>query len=195
MRKLLAAAGLLALAACGPSEPAEEAAAPAEPTQEEMGTDDPSVPFTPEPVAGPSTWQAMSRTAESFTGDIVITPLQRIGPNDTPSIRIAGANGLTYETNLIPGGAEQGSVDWARIFTPAPADLTQIEFHGVESEVVPQNLDNGGFCDQTFALAITPPMRQADGSEVLSIAAFSGDRWPPQGEPPLCGTFSYVRTP
>ena len=72
---ILAAASLFAVAACQPeTKPAQESAA-AQATLEELGQDDPDIAFEPAPVGPPKTYEAMSKTAMSFTpGKLTVTP-------------------------------------------------------------------------------------------------------------------------
>lgn len=186
---------ILALAACEPAKPAEEATAP---TPEEMGQDDPNIPFTPAPVDEPRTYEAFSKTAMSFTpGVLTLTPTPQKSENLPSGAVFAFGNGIIYETTLSPGGATMGGadkiIDWKTYFidtSGAPIDLEKIEMYSVDTETVPPGTPNGGFCDKTSFLA-TYTVRSL-GAEDLTIAAFSGDQWPPKDETALCGTFSYA---
>lgn len=189
---IIALAALLA-AACGES-PVQTAA---EPTPEEMGMDDPNAPPSPDPEIAPVTFEAMSRTAESFTGAITLEALPRVGPNAAPRMKLTAANGLTYVTELVPGGELQG-IDWSILFG-APIDpsnrssLTSVDVHVVQEETVPPGLTNGGLCGQdgVFAIAMAMPIEGAGGS-YIGVAAFSGDVWPPESEAALCGIYNYL---
>jgi len=197
MRALvLTTASLIALAACQPeTQPASEAAAIA-PTPEEMGQDDPSVPFTPAPVASPRTYDAYSKTAMSFTpGSLVLTETPQASSNLPAGAIFAFTNGYTLKATLMPGGAQQGGnpVDFSKIFvdlTGAPIDVAKVVMYQVDEETVPETgASNGGFCKKTSYLA-TYTVR-SPGAEDMTIAAFDGDTWPPAKETALCGTFTY----
>lgn len=193
---LVALCALLA-AACGPS-PTD---APAEPTPEEMGQDDPDAPMEPPPEPNPVTFEAMSRTAEAFTGAITLTAEPRSGPNAPPAMKLVAANGLTLHTELIPGGAEQATViDWKALFGQdvvasgnAAPGAPSIDMHSVFQEDVPATATNGGLCgaEPTSFLAMATGL-ESGGQKFMSIAAFKGDVWPPASEEALCGTFNYI---
>lgn len=176
--------------------------APVEPTPEEMGQDEPGAPMEPAPDPRPMVFEAMSKTAEAFTGAITLTAEPRSGPNSPPSMKLVGANGLTYVTELLPGAAEQAtSVDWKALFgadvvvggDPAPG-APSIDIHSISREEVPAAAMNGGFCGKD-----TPPSfiamatgLESGGQPFISIAAFKGNVWPPAAETDLCGTFNYI---
>lgn len=195
MRLAAAFLAALALASCSPgTKPAE----PAAPTPEELGQDDPSVPFTPAPVGEPRTYDAYSKTAMSFTpGTLTLAPTPQKSPNLPSGATFNFSSGYVLETTSMPGGATQGEkpYNFASLFNDpsgAPIDPGKIEMYSVDNETVPANAPNGGFCDKTAFLAtyvVTSP-----GAEDLTIAAFNGDEWPPKTETTLCGTFSYTRT-
>jgi hypothetical protein len=175
------------LAACQPaSEPVEE-----QPTLEELGQDEPGVPL-PEVDTTPVTWEALSKTAESFTGPITVAQLPYTGPNDTASIRIEAATGLIYEADLIPVDSSTFA-DWRSILSvPEGQPVPEISVYSIATETVPEGTPNGGFCAKTFALAIAHVTRDGIG-ETMTIAPFGGDVWPPAAETDLCGTFNYVK--
>jgi hypothetical protein len=199
MRLAISAVALLALAACGgpSSKPVAEL------TPEEMGQDDPNAPMEPDPDPNPMTFDAMSKTAESFTGAITLTAEPRPGPNATPRMKLVGANGVTFLTELIPGGAEQApNIDWKSIFgqdvvvtgNPAPG-APSVDMHGVVEEHVPNTAPNGGFCgtEATSFIAMASGLTMTgSGDKYLSIAAFKGNQWPPADDTALCGTFNYA---
>lgn len=196
MRVVILAATALALAACQPeTKPAEEFAAAA-PTLEEMGQDDPSVPFTPAEVAPPRTYEAFSKTAMSFTpGVLTLTPTQQSSPNLPPGAAFAFGNGYILETTEIPGGAEMGATpfDFKPFIidtTGALIDLSKVQMYSVDKETVPAGTANGGFCEKTTFLATYVVRRP--GMEDLTIVPFSGDTWPPKDASVLCGTFGYT---
>src|SRR4051812_15638590 len=94
---ILASASLLTLVACQPeTKPAQESAAVA-PTAEEMGQDDPGVAFEPAPVGPARTYEAMSKTAMSYTpGKLIVTPVPQQSVNLPSGATFAFENGLKY---------------------------------------------------------------------------------------------------
>jgi hypothetical protein len=191
MRILCLVAAAAALAAC--EQQTEDARAP---TPEELGQDDPNVPFTPAPVGPPRTYEAYSKTAMSFTpGVLTLTPTPQKSENLPSGAVFAFGNGITYETTLNPGGAQMGQTppDWSKIFidpSGAPIDPAKVELYDVDKETVPPGTPNGGFCTKTSFLATY--IVRSPGAEDLTIAAFQGDQWPPADETALCGTFTYA---
>lgn len=176
-----------ALAACQPAD--EPAPAPA---AEETGQDEPGAPL-PQVDSTPVRWDAMSRTAEAFTGAVTVSRLPFTGPNDTETIRIEAGNGLVYEADLIPGTAGDASVDWAAVMVvPEGEPAPPVSIYQVTSETIPEGAPNGGLCEKAYALAIASLDRPGVG-ETMTIAAFSGDTWPPAAETALCGTFGYAK--
>src|ERR1700754_3985864 len=105
--RLALVVSLLALAACHPpiDKASDDAKAAAEAkAREEMGQDDPNVPFTPAPPGPPRTYEAMSKTAMSFTpGVLTVLPTAQISENMPPGAVFAFGNGITYQTTLNPG--------------------------------------------------------------------------------------------
>lgn len=207
MRFLFAAASLFALAACQPDPPqsgsskSEEAKAQAE--REKMGQDDPNVPFVPASVGPSSQWNAMSKTAMSFTpGVVTITPTPQKSDNLPEGMIFSVEKGFTYEATLMPGGATQGGdnnhVKWDDVFTTlngAKVDPEKIVMYAVDSEKMPPQGDpgapNGGFCGKTAFLAMyTVP--DATSGEILTVAAFDSDVWPPKDDKSFCGNFAYT---
>jgi hypothetical protein len=177
-------------AACGP-ESSDEAEAPA------AAVEAPSEPRAAQ-TAG-MRFDALSKTAESFTGGISLSVLEPASPDDPPAMRLESDFGHIYETDLLPGGAEQAAVDWSAIFN-TPIDLASradgapsVDVHIVASETIPPVAPNGGLCgrEPVYAIAMATPL-QMPGGTVLGIAAFSGDQWPPVSETALCGTFNYA---
>jgi len=192
--RLAIAAVLLTLAACEPA-PVEEAKAP---TPEELGQDDPGVPFTPAAVGYPRNYEAYSRTAMSFTpGVLTLTPTAQKSENLPPGAIFAFGNGIIYETTEMPGGATMGGadkiIDWKTFFIDtfgAPIDVEKIGMYSVDKETVPPGTPNGGFCKATSFLATYTVI--GPGAEDITIAAFEGDQWPPKDAAALCGTFTYA---
>jgi hypothetical protein len=184
-------ASILALAACEPVKPDEEASAP-----EAAGQDDP-VAFTPAPIDPPRTYEAYSKTAMSFTpGVLTFTPTPQKSENLPSGAIFAFGNGIIYETTLLPGGSTAGpasmAADWASIFIDpsAPIDASKVEMYSVDKETIPPGTPNGGFCKATSYLATY--IVRSPGAEDFAIAAFEGDEWPPKGAAALCGTFTYA---
>lgn len=195
MRVVILAATALALAACQPeTKPAEESAAVA-PTAEEMGQDDPSVPFVPAEVGPPQTYEAFSKTAMSFTpGVLTLTPTKQQSPNLPPGAVFAFGNGYILETTEMPRGAEMGEkpFDFKPFIIDAsgtPVDVAQIRMYSVDKETVPAGSRNGGFCEKTSFLATY--IVRSPGAEDLTVVPFSGDTWPPKDATTVCGTFLY----
>ena len=192
---ILTAASLVALAACQPETKRAEESAAVEPTPEELGQDDPSVVFEPAPVGPPKVYEAMSKTAMSFTpGKLTITPTPQSGVNMPPGATFAFENGIRYETVMVPGGAGMGDpvYDWKSVFPNASGtvDVGAVEMYTVEGETVPPTAPNGGLCEKPFIFAVYP--HTDSQGEVITIAAFTGNGWPPENpEKALCGTFSY----
>lgn len=191
--RIVAAAAIaaFALAACQPAEkPAETAATP---TAEELGQDDPNIPFKPAPVGPPKSYDATSKTAMSFTpGKMTMTETPQASENLPSGMVFKFDNGIEYRTTLMPGGATQGAkpLDFAPLF-PGAADFDpeKVVMYSVDSETVPTGTPNGGFCDKTSFIATYTVM--SPGAEDITLAAFSGDKWPPDDDKVLCGTFMY----
>jgi hypothetical protein len=193
--RLALAAAVLALAACQPRQPG------ADTSDVEAGQDE--LPAAPEPAPNPApvTFEPLSKTAEAFTGAIALSSRPRAGPNAPPAMKLEAASGLVYETELNPGGAEQASaIDWKAVFGPdivsaadPPPGSPSIDLHIVTLEAAPAVAPNGGLCgaDRTFAIAMATGL-SVGAQGMMSIAAFRGDRWPPESETALCGTFSYA---
>jgi hypothetical protein len=188
----------LVIAACQP-QTGDVAAIDPEPDYEALGMDDPDAPPTPDPDLSSVTLEALSRTAEAFTGAITLQALPRPGPNAAPRMKLSAAKGLTYETELAPGAAEQASLDWSAIFStpinldnPAP-DAPSIDIHFIADESISPSAPNGGLCgaEPVFALAMATPIPMGDDS-VVGLAAFKGTQWPPLDDSALCGAFTYA---
>ncbi|HVY87870.1 MAG TPA: hypothetical protein VG942_03330 [Hyphomonadaceae bacterium] len=195
MRNALAVLAAASLAACQPAaKPADQAKGP---TREELGQDDPTIPFKPAPVGPPRTYEATSRTAMAFTpGKLTLTETPQKSENLPSGATFAFGNGYTLETTLEPGAATQGGDDnhvkWADIF-PDPSgamiDPEKIVMYSVDIETIPPKSPNGGFCAKTSFIATYT--LKSPGAEDLQLAAFQGDRWPPKDDTALCGTFMY----
>jgi hypothetical protein len=191
--RLAAFSAVLALAACQPAEKLSES--------EKLGQDEPGAPMELAPDPTPVTFTAMSKTAEAFTGDIGLSAQPRPGPNATPRMKITTATGIVYETELLPGGAEQATaIDWKALFgqdvvvaANPPPGAPSIDMHLVSLETVPPGAPNGGFCgdEKTFAIAMATGLSNP-GGKFMSISAFKGDQWPPKDDSVLCGTFNYI---
>jgi hypothetical protein len=181
------------LAACQPAP--VPAPAPVEPTPEEMGQDDADVPFVPAAVGPAKEYEAMSKTAMSFTpGVLKITPTPQKSPNLPEGAVFTFGNGYILDTTLSPGGAMMGATpyNFAPVFiVPDGETFTaeDVKLYDVDDEIVPPGAPNGGFCDKTSFIATYTVTRP--GAEDVTIAAFNGDQWPPVAETALCGTFTY----
>ena len=191
MRLTATLLAVLALAAC---QPEAKPVVTAEPTPEEMGQDDPGVPFVPAAVGPARTYEAMSKTAMSFTpGKLTVTPTPQASPNLPEGAIFAFENGITYETTSMPGATDMGEkpYDFAALFPSASGafDVSKVAMYSIDKETIPAKTPNGGFCGKVFAFA-TYTQTDAVG-ETMTIAAFDGDQWPLKDEKHLCGTFSY----
>lgn len=190
MRYVLAAA-ILALTACEPAKPADDVAAA--PQHEERGH--PASSVMPPPVDPPRTYDAMSKTAMSFTpGALTLAPTPQKSENIPAGAIFAFSNGITYEATSIPGRAMQGATppDWSKVFidtSGALIDASQVQMYSVDKETVPAGAPNGGFCRETSFLATY--IVRSPGAEDITIAAYQGDTWPPKDDTALCGTFTY----
>jgi len=190
--RITVAVAVLALAACEPGKPAEEATSPA---LSEIASGNPASSFMPAPVGPTRTYEAMSKTAISFTpGVLIMTPTQQKSENLPSGMVFAFGNGIIYETTATPGGAVQGEkpFDWTNIIVdPAgPVDASKVEMFSVDKETVPPDAPNGGLCAKTSFLASY--VVRSPGAEDITIAAFQGDTWPPKDATALCGTFTYA---
>ena len=192
MRIALVTAALIALAAC---QPAADKPVP----WKSAAAEDPYAGPPPVAADAPRKYKAFSETAKSLTpGLLVLTPVQQSTADLPPRATFAFANGITYETTLMPGAAGQGEAgkfpDWESIYphlSGAPIDPETITMYSVDKVTVPAGSLKGGLCDKASYLAtyeMTTP-----GSEDVLIAAFSGDGWPPKDEAALCGTFTYTK--
>jgi hypothetical protein len=198
--RIAIAAVLLALTACGPSP--EKAAADKEAAEakqrEEMGQDDPNIPFNPAPPGPPRTYEAYSKTAMSFTpGVLTLTPTAQKSENLPPGAVFAFGNGYILETTEEPGGSTMGpsgrATNWQNVFVDpsgAEIDIMAINMYSVDKETIPPGTPNGGFCKKTDFLATYTV--KSPGAEDMTIAAFETDVWPPADEKALCGTFTYA---
>jgi hypothetical protein len=166
-----------ALAACSPAP-------------ETSGQDAPGA--SAEPVStGPRTYDALSKTAEAFTGALTMTELDRVGPNAPQRYLLAAANGHTWEISYAGKATLDDAIgdDVFGSFFQVP-EQTPIALYAVDQEQVKPGTPNGGLCmpGKTGFLAI------AESGDSMEIAAFSGAAWPPPANkpPPLCGTFNYA---
>ena len=142
----------------------------------------------------------LSKTAESVTGALSLTALPQAGPNAMPTTRMETSNGTIYETELIPGGAEQArTVDWSKLFgvtisfeASAPVDVPSLDLHQINRETISAKAPHGGFCgkEKTAFLALAIPITTPSGIS-MAIAAFKGDHWPPKDASGLCGVYTY----
>jgi len=187
MRSVLVAM-MLGLAACQPAVETPEVAP-------DPASDQPLM------QARPVVFEAMSSTAQAFTGAITLTAEARTSADALPAMKLGGANGLALLTELVPGGAEQAAgVDWSVLFgqevvvtgNPAPG-APSVDVHRIVREDVPTTASNGGYCGQTPTRFIAMATGlEVQGQPFMSIAAFRGDVWPPVDETDLCGVFNYA---
>jgi hypothetical protein len=178
MRKLVFVAAALALVACGKKE-------------EQKGQDDVGAPQPQVTESAPVVYDAVSKTAMAFTGNIKVVRISPVAPNDTPSLRITGDTGLELETDWTAeakGSDSIGITPWTSLM-PIPPDA-KIEVHTVQRQTIGPNAQNGAFCNKTSMLAIATYTK--DGQDDMQIAAFSDENWPPARAPRLCGTFTYT---
>ena len=127
-------------------------------------------------------------------GKLTVTPTPQQSINLPSGATFAFENGIRYETVMVPGGAGMGDpvYDWKGVFPNASGtvDVGDIEMYTVEAETIPPGTPNGGLCDKPFIFAVYPHIDSQ--GEVITIAAFTGDGWPPEKpDTALCGTFSY----
>lgn len=186
-----------ALAACQPaSVQTDERTATTAPAPESV-----AAPEQPVMQSRAAMFEAMSRSAEAFTGAITLTAAPRASADAPPAMKLSGAKGLVLTTELVPGGAQQADrVDWAALFGSDVATAgnpergaPSIDIHSVVKEDVPATATNGGYCGRapTAFIAMATGLI-VQGQSFMSIAAFKGDAWPPQSETDLCGTFNYA---
>lgn len=189
MRNSLAGFGLMiGLAACqpvpaaAPEQPAQNAPASAEAT--------PATRATVFPV----------HSDMGVTGDISLSVKPMTDPNAPPSMMMEMATGVVLETDLLPGAAAQATdIDWSRLFqsdvfvgdNPPPMAVT-VDIHKVVTETVPNAATKGGFCgaEPTGFIAMAAGVKSGD-QDLIAIAAFKSDVWPPVSPPHLCGVFTY----
>lgn len=189
----------LTLAACQPA-PVDTAA----PTPPATPAATPAVspePEQPAMQARGATFEAMSKTAEAVTGNITLTAEPRASADAAPSMKLAGANGLSFVTELVPDGALKAErVDWSVLFGGnvaatgnAPPGAPSVDVHRIVREDVPNTARNGGYCGQapTTFIAMATGL-EVQGQPFMSIAAFKGDAWPPVNETDLCGIYNYA---
>ena len=160
---------------------------------------EPAALVGPAPASNAMRFVALSQTAKAVTGDVAFMAAPRLDPDDLPAMRIKSNTGVTYDTALRPGGADEATaIDWEYIFgvpvvTDAnpPPGAPNVELHIVTQERIPQGAPNGGFCgaEPASAIALATGLT-VDGERRMSIAAFKGE-WPPKDEAALCDVFSY----
>lgn len=188
---LLSAVAALALAACQKNPPAPEANSTAAIESAASGQDEPGAPFNPAAPEPPRKYEAMSKTAMALTGPLTLTPTASGGPNLPPGAIFSFERGFTYTTTLMPGAATDGSpaYDWAGVMPGvSPAS---IQLYSVDSQDPAPAPGAAGLCDGIFAIAVGVTT-DATG-DMLHIAAFSGNEWPPANtDTALCGTYMYA---
>ena len=165
-----------------------------------IGQDAPNAPTPVQVAVRATSFDPLSKTAESVTGALSLTALPQAGPNAAPTTRMQTSNGTVYETELIPGGAEQATaVDWSKLFGTkvsfepnAPVDVPSVDLHSINRETISAKAPHGGFCgkEKTGFLAMAIPISTPTGV-IMAIAAFKGDRWPPKDGSGLCGVYTY----
>lgn len=188
-RLLQTAALAFVVAACGPAQ------SPVQPAP--AASDQP-------PAAKPVTFEPMSKTAISTTGQVSLSVAAPAGPDAPPSMKMVTGTGVEFITELVPGGAEQAiSVDWRGIFGEqmpvsgvSPPGGPSIDVHSVVKETVPNEAANGGLCgaEPTAFIAMATGLETA-GQPYMAIAAFGGDVWPPANGDKLCGIYTYSPPP
>jgi hypothetical protein len=193
---LTAAASLLVLAACNKAEAPKPV--PSTPTAGEMGQDDPSVPFSPPTPGAAHTYEAVSKTAMSITGNLTLAPTAQTGPNMPPGAIFTFAKGMAITATLMPGGAEQGAppFDFKSAFpSQRPLNIGKIEMYSVETEKPGPGSKTGSICDKTgFVATYLDDGGTPDAADdLLMLAAFTSDDWPPsKPDAALCATYTYM---
>ena len=188
--RALSFVSLIALAACQPA-----------PAVEEVVKEEPVAQAEAMPAPAPVTFTALSDLAKSVTGDITLSVKPRPDPGVAPTMVLETATGVLFETELMPGAAEQATtVDWKKLFggdvvvtANPPPGSPSVDMHDVTLETVPKEASKGGFCgkDATAFIAMAAGLQQGD-DYTIEIAAFGGDTWPPEGAPKVCGVFTYL---
>ena len=135
------------------------------------------------------------------TGDISLSVIPMADPNAPPSMKLETATGVVMETDLIPGAAALASgIDWGRLFeaevffgdNPPPTAVT-VDIHKVVTESVPKEATKGGFCgsEPTGFIAMAAGVKSGE-EDLIALAAFKSDVWPPESPPLMCGVFKYA---
>jgi hypothetical protein len=204
MRLTVLAAALVigagALAACQPKTDIAKAIDAKANAKVEPAAPD-AVGAPPPMVSKAVSFDPLSKTAEAVTGALSLSVLPPPAPDAAPMTRMQASNGTVYETELVPGGAENAkSIDWSTVFSTkisfeptAPVDVPSVDLHAVKTETVAAKAPNGGFCgkEKTSFIAMAIPITMPGGGVAMSIAAFKGDAWPPKDEAALCGVYTY----
>jgi hypothetical protein len=192
MRAIAAAAiAILSLTAC------EAKTDLATPTAEELGQDDPSVPFVPAPVGPPKKYDATSKTAMAFTpAGLTATPTPQQSPNLPSGMTFTFPGAMTIKTTLVPGGASEGNppFDFKPFFIDASGaaiDPEKIAMYSVDEETVQPAAPNAGFCGNDKLSFLATYTVTSPGAEDMTILALKGDSWPPKDASVVCGTFTY----
>lgn len=197
---MAAAASLLALAACGKDKgaatPAPSSASST--SAAETGQDDPTASFTPAAPGDAHTYEALSKTAMSITGDLNISPSPQKGPNLPPGVTFTFSKGMAFTASLSPGAATDGAkpYDFKTVFpTMKPGDVDRIQMYAVETELPAPPDKTGSICDKTTFVAtyLDDAGTPNAGDDTFTVAAFSSDEWPPKDpDTALCATYSYI---
>jgi hypothetical protein len=190
-------AGLSLLAACQKAEAPDPATRPLASVGAETGSDEPGAPFSPAAVGAAQAYLGLSKTAMSLTGDLSLTPTTQTGPNMPPGATFTFARGMALTTTLMPGGATYGATpyDWKAAFSSQrPLALDKIAMYSVETETPAPSAKTGSICDKTRFIAtyLDDGGTPAASDDMLMLAAFSSDDWPPsKPDTALCATFIY----
>lgn len=183
MKIALFALACLSLVACTPA-----------PTSAELGQDDLNAPETAAVDSKPRVYDAMSRTAESFTGALEFHDQPRAGPNAAPSMNVVAEVGHTWDITWVQdqnGADTVAGRPWVTLL-PIAAD-TPVNIYSVDSETIKTGTPNGGLCAPAATkFMVFSEGGNASGERQLSVAAFSDEAWPPKNVSGLCGTFTYV---
>jgi hypothetical protein len=205
MRLIILSASILALAACQPKTDVAKAIDAKAREQAQAKAEAAPPPAAPDGqtqmVSQAVSFDPLSKTAESVTGALSLSIQPAATPDAPPMTRMTASNGTAYETELVPGGAENAKdLNWSTIFSArisfepnAPADVPSVDLHAVKSETIAAKAPNGGFCgkEKTRYIAMAIPITMPGGGIAMSIAAFKGDAWPPKDPKALCGVYTY----
>lgn len=184
MKITLAALALLSLAACNPA-----------PNSAETGEDDPNSAATAE--SAPRVYDAMSRTAESFTGALEFHDAARAGPDAPRSMNVVAEMGHEWDITWVQDQTGADTIANRPWVTLLPiANDASVNVYTVDKETIKAGTANGGPCAPAATrFMVFSEGENASGERQLSIATFSDEQWPPKNVTGLCGTFTYVLRP